>query len=176
MDLRRRCHAPPDRSDLHVIPDSQAESSSHLWFGKNPMTLQSNDLSAVRAFILLLEEALEQYAAVPQAIWEKWAPVIVGLRLPGCDDQPGNARQLLQSTLAKAPAAFINAVRRMLHLEKVRMRASSDVPAVELAHPFPMLSDLEGCMDDEGLKPPYSRRCRSLTCGRRSMRRCWMRF
>jgi hypothetical protein len=40
------------------------------------MPLHSNDLSAVRAFILLRQEASDAYAVIPQAAWEKWAPVI----------------------------------------------------------------------------------------------------
>ena len=35
---------------------ADAESSVDLWFGKNPMPLHSNDLSAVRAFILLRQQ------------------------------------------------------------------------------------------------------------------------
>lgn len=131
---------------------SDAESSVELWFGKNPMPLYSNDLSAVRAFILLCQQSPDAYAAISQATWEKWAPVIVGLRLPVVDDPSGETRRLVRDVLTKAPAAFVSAVRRMLHMEKAQARASTDAQALGGAHPFLFLRDLEGCWDDAGLK------------------------
>ena len=131
---------------------TDAQSSVDLWFGKNPMPLHSNDLSAVRAFILLRQQSPDGYAAIPQAAWEKWAPVIVGLRLPLEDDPSGEKRGLVRDALTKAPAAFVLAVRKMLHMEKAQARASSDAQALSVAHPFLFLPDLEGCWDNEGLK------------------------
>ena len=131
---------------------TDAESSVDLWFGKIPMPLHSNDLSAVRAFILLRQAAPDGYAAIPQATWEKWAPVIIGLRLPLADDPSSETGGLLRDALTKAPAAFVLAVRKMLHMEKAQARASSDAQALSVTHPFHFLQDLEGCWDDEGLK------------------------
>ena len=131
---------------------TDAESSVDQWFGKNPMPLHSNDLSAVRAFILLRQESSDSYAAIPQAAWEKWTPVIVGLRLTLADDTSGETRRLLRDALTKAPAVFVSAVRKMLHMEKAEARASSDAQALSVAHPFLFLRDIEGCWDDEGLK------------------------
>ena len=131
---------------------SDAESSVDLWFGKNPMPLYSNDLSAVRAFILLRQEAPDGYAAIPQATWEKWTPVIVGLRLSLSDDASGEPRRLLRDALIKAPTIFVSAVRKMLRMEKAQARASSDAQATSVAHPFSFLRDLEDCWDNEDLK------------------------
>jgi hypothetical protein len=130
----------------------RAESSVETWFGKDPMTLQSNDLSAVRALILLQQESPDDYAAIPQAAWEKWAPVIIGLRLPLDNDSSDALRQLLPDALGKAPAAFISAVRKMLHMEKARARALSETRAPGNVPSFHFLRDLEGCWDSEDLK------------------------
>lgn len=131
---------------------TDAETSVDLWFGKDPMPLLSNDLSAVRAFILLRQESPDGYAAIQQAAWEKWAPVIVGLRLQLADDRSGETRGLLRDALTKAPEVFVSAVRKMLHMEKAQARASLDAQALSVAHPFLVLRDLEDCRDDEGLK------------------------
>jgi hypothetical protein len=130
---------------------ANAESSVDQWLGKDPMPLHSNDLSAVRAFILLRQESPDGYAAIPQAAWEKWAPVIVGLRLRLTDDSASEAGQLVRVAFAKAPAAFVSAVRTMLHMEKARARTSLDPQALSVAHPFQLLNDLEACQNEEGL-------------------------
>jgi hypothetical protein len=129
-----------------------AESSVETWFGKDTMTLQSNDLSAVRALILLQQESPDDYATIPQAAWEKWAPVIIGLRLPLDNDSSGELRQLLPDALAKAPAAFISAVCKMLHMEKARARAASEHRPPGNVPSFHFLRDLEECWDSEDLK------------------------
>lgn len=129
-----------------------AQSSVNLWFGKNPMPLHSNDLSAVRAFILLRQQAPDAYAAIPRAVWEKWTPVIVGLRLSVGNENSEDVRHIQRDAFANAPTAFVSAVCKMLHMEKAHARASSDAHATSVAHPFLFLRDLEGCWDDEGLK------------------------
>ena len=77
-----------------------AQSSVDLWFGKNPMPLHSNDLSAARAFILLRQQAPDAYAAIPQAVWEKWTPVIVGLRLSVGNEFSDDVRHIQRDALA----------------------------------------------------------------------------
>jgi hypothetical protein len=47
---------------------------------QEPYAAAQHDRSAVRAFILLRQEASDAYAVIPQAAWEKWAAVIVAIR------------------------------------------------------------------------------------------------
>lgn len=125
----------------------EASSSVEKWFGQNPMTLTSNDISAIRALILLHQEAPDEYAALPTAVWEKWAPVIVGLRLPLNDDASGELRRLLPDALAKAPATFIPAVRKMIHTEKERAKSQLETHSNTIASSFHFLHDLTDCVD-----------------------------
>ena len=129
-----------------------AESSVDLWFGKNPMPIHSTDLSAVRALILLRQESPDAYAEISQAVWEKWARVIVGLRLSLGNESSDDVRHIQWDAIANAPAGFVSAVRQMLHMEKAQARASSDAQTPSVAHPFLFLRDLDGCWDDAGLK------------------------
>jgi hypothetical protein len=131
---------------------ADADSSVDLWFGKNPMPIHSNDLSAVRALILLRQEAPDAYDDLSQTVWQKWAPVIVGLRLSLGNESSDEVRHVQRDALAKAPAAFISAVRQMLQMEKLEARTVSNAQTLSVAHPFLFLRDLEGCWDDDGLK------------------------
>ena len=149
-----------------------AQSSMDLWFGKNPMPLHSNDLSAVRAFILLRQQAPDAYAAIPQVVWEKWTPVIVGLRLSVGNEFSDDVRDVQRDALANAPTAFVSAVRKMLHMEKAQARASSDAHATSVAHPFLVLRNLEGCWDDEGLKVALFDEMRDRICVQQNTQPC----
>ncbi|MBN9560853.1 MAG: hypothetical protein J0H14_09025 [Alphaproteobacteria bacterium] len=131
---------------------ADAESSLDQWFGKNPTPIHSNDLSAVRAMILLRQQNVGAYVAIPAPVWDKWVPVIVGFRLSVGNESSDDVRQLQRDALARAPVAFVSAVCKMLSMEKAEARASSDPRAPSVAHPFLVLRDLEGCWDDEGLK------------------------
>ena len=122
---------------------STAQSSVEFWFGKNPMPLHSNDLSAVRALILLLQQAPHRYASLSQAVWETWTPVIIGLRLSVGEERSDDVIHIRRDALANAPGAFIAAVRKMLHMEKAQARTPSDTQAVSVVHPFFVLRDLE---------------------------------
>ena len=94
---------------------TDADASADIWLGQQPMSLQSNDLAAMRAFILLLQVAPEAYNGIPVMVWEKWTPVIVGLPKIGITDESPEIRTLLKDALIKAPQSFISTVRKMLH-------------------------------------------------------------
>ena len=131
---------------------TDADTSADIWLGQKTMSLQRNDLAGMRAFILLLQVDSEAYNRIPVMAWEKWAPVIVGLPRIGVTDKSPEILTLLRNTLAKAPQSFVSTVRKMLHMEKDRIRANTEASVLNAPPPFLILRDLEGCWDDEGLK------------------------
>ena len=131
---------------------SDAETSAHLWFGQQSMRLQRNDLAALRAFILLLQMAPDDYARIPVAAWNKWAPVIVGLPRKGVADGSSEIATILHDALTKAQAAFIASVRALISMDKHRARASTEPSMPNSIPSFFILRDLEGCWADRGLK------------------------
>ena len=131
---------------------SEAETSAHLWFGHQPMPLQRNDLAAMRAFILLIQMAPDDYAQIPAAAWDKWTPVIVGLPRMGVVDGSNEIATILHDALTKAPASFIASVRALISMDKDRTRASTEPPMPNGLPSLFILRDLEGCWVDQGLK------------------------
>jgi hypothetical protein len=130
----------------------EADSSAELWLGKNPTPIYRNDFAAMRAFILLRQVASDAYGRIPEAIWAKWAPVIVGSRLRVIDGSSDEILEIVRDALAKAPEAFIGTVRTMLHMEKAQRRARADSPTQPTLPPFHFLHDLKSCWDSEELK------------------------
>ena len=131
---------------------TDADTSADIWLGQQPMSIQGNDLAAMGAFLLLLQVAPESYNRIPVTAWEKWTPVIVGLPRIGVTDESPEIRTLLKKALTKAPESFISTVRLILHKEKDRIRANTEVSAPNAPPPFLILRELEGCWADEGLK------------------------
>jgi hypothetical protein len=131
---------------------NEAESSAKLWLGQQPMRLQRNDLAALRAFILLLQMAPDDYAQIPVAAWDKWAPVIVGLPRKVVADGSIEIATILHDSLTKAPAAFIASVKVLISMDKDRTRGSTEPPTTNRPSSFFILHDLEGCWADQGLK------------------------
>ena len=130
---------------------TDAETSVDVWLGQQPMSLQRNDLAAMRAFLLLLQVDPDAYNRIPVLAWEKWAPVIVGLPRFGDTDKSPEVQTLLKDALQKAPLSFISTVRKILQIEKERNRSRPEGSEPN-AHPFMILHDLEGCWDGEGFK------------------------
>lgn len=131
---------------------TDAETSADIWLGQKTMSLQRNDLAAMRAFILLFQVAPEAYKRIPVMTWEKWMPVIVGLPKIGVTEKSPVIQVLLRNALERSPQSFISTFRKVLHKEKECIRASTEVSVSNASLPFLILSDLEGCWDDEGLK------------------------
>jgi hypothetical protein len=144
--IRRRIAA----TAIHYLND--ADTSADLWLGQQPMRFQRNDLAALRAFILLLQMAPDDYEQIPTAAWDKWAPVIVGLPRMGVADGSSEISTIVPDALVKAPAAFIATVKKLISMEKDRSRASTESPIPNSPSPFLILRDLEGCWTDQGLK------------------------
>lgn len=143
---------------------SEAESSANIWLGQRQMSLQRNDLAAMRALILLLQLATDTYQRIPIAVWEKWTPVIIGLPWQDAVANYHVREVLLQNALMKAPQAFITAVIKMLSLEKARNRISKECQSVNASSPSPFLflRTLDGCWNDESLKAAlFEEMCKS---------------
>ncbi len=131
---------------------SEAESSADLWLGQRQMNLQRSDLAAMRAFILLLQLATDNYQRIPTVAWKKWTPVIIGLPWQGVITDCLERKALLQDALIKAPQEFIATVLKILHLEKARNRISTECQGSNLSSPFWFLHTLDGCWNNERLK------------------------
>ena len=129
---------------------AQAESQVNSWLGRQPISPKRSDLAALRAFLLLRQADITAYEALPTTIWQKWAPVIVGLPRHGVVDNCPDARTMTRDALAKAPEEFIGAVVAMIQVEKALGRSAAGHPNSALR--FYILRDLEGCWDDEALK------------------------
>lgn len=129
---------------------ANAESQADSWLGRQPLPLNRIDLAALRGLLLLHEQDPAVYAALPAAIWQKWAPTIVGLPRHGVVDKSPDALAVTRDALAKAPAEFIGTVVALIRGEKALERSPYGHPNSGLR--FHILRDLEGCWDDEGLK------------------------
>lgn len=127
-----------------------AESEVDSWLGRQPLPLHRVDLAALRAFLLLRQTDPYAYGALSAEIWQKWAPVIVGLPRHGVVDKYPDAQAVTQDALAKAPFEFIGAVMEMIHAEKARVRSSSGQTNGALR--FHFLQDLAGCWENEAFK------------------------
>lgn len=131
---------------------AEAESSADDWVGQNPTPMCSNDIAALRVFVLLYQVAPNHYNQIPVAIWDKWAPVIVALPRRNSMERNDEIGIIVHDALQKAPAAFIATVTKMLHMEMGRARASEVPPQQNAGSPFFILRELEGCWGDERLK------------------------
>ena len=144
--VRRRIVLTAERYLTH------ADTSAENWLGQQQMHLYSNDLAAMRAFILLLQVSSEAYNRISVIAWEKWTPVIVGLPRIGVTDKSPEIRILLIDALTRAPESFISTIRKIIHMEKDRIRAATESQVPNSPLPFLILFDLEGCWEHEGLK------------------------
>ncbi|MHB1658344.1 MAG: NACHT domain-containing protein [Acidithiobacillus sp.] len=141
---------------------SEAESSADIWLGQRQMNLQRSDLAAMRAFILLLQLATDNYQRIPIAAWKKWTPVIIGLPWQGVITDCLERKVLLQDALIKAPQEFIATVLKILHLEKERNRISTEYQGSNASSPFLFLRTIDGCWNDERLKSAmFEEMCKS---------------
>ena len=129
---------------------AHAESQVNSWLGREPISPKRSDLAALRAFLLLRQADSIAYEALPTTIWQKWAPVIVGLPRHGVVDNCPDAQAMTRDALTKAPAEFIGAVVAMIQAEKALGRSAAGHPNSALR--FYILRDLEGCWDDDALK------------------------
>ena len=128
----------------------QAESQVDSWLGRQPTSFKRSDIAALRALLLLRRADPALYEALPTAIWQKWAPVIVGLPRRSVVGDCPDATVMTRDALAKAPAEFIGAVVAMIRAEKAQERSAPGQPNIALR--FYILRDLDGCWDDEALK------------------------
>ncbi len=131
---------------------AEADSSADFWLGQKSMSLQRNDLAAMRALILLRQVDRDAYDRISSAAWAKWAPVIVGLPRKGVADHCEDVRAILTDALRKAPHSFRTAVRKILRLDITQSRAAVKASELNPGPHFFILRDLEGCWDDDGLK------------------------
>ena len=129
---------------------AHAERQVDSWLGREPISPKRSDLAALRAFLLLRQADSITYEALPTTIWQKWAPVIVGLPRHGVVDNCPDAQAMTLDALTKAPAEFIGAVVAMIQAEKALGRSAAGHPNSALR--FYILRDLEGCWDDDALK------------------------
>jgi hypothetical protein len=129
---------------------AEAQSQVDSWLGHQPLSAKRSDFAALRALLLLRQRDRTSYDGLLPTIWQKWAPVIVGLPRHGVVDNCPDAQAMTCDALAKAPAEFIGAVVAMIHAEKALARSVAGHPNSSLR--FYILRDLEGCWDDEALK------------------------
>lgn len=76
------------------------------WLGTNELHYQP--LAGYSALHLLKEVAPEKFAALPVAVWARWAPAV--LSFPAFDDERKTQRELLGATYSHAPAGVVDAV------------------------------------------------------------------
>jgi hypothetical protein len=129
---------------------TDAETSTDVWLGHNPMPIQLNAVAGLRAFILLRQVSPEGYARIAGETWRKWAPVIVGLPRRLVIDKSPDIAGILTDALNHAPAEFLTAVRTIIRLERERIRAPGATP--QPGPPFFILRDLDGCWHNAPLK------------------------
>ncbi len=140
-----------DRIVATAVPYlTYAESQFDTWIGRQPISPKRSDLAALRAFLLLRQSAPAAYDVLPPSVWQKWAPVIVGLPRHGIVDNCPDALVVTRDALRKAPTEFIGAVAAMIGAEKALERSPAGHPNGVLR--FYILRDLEGCWDDDALK------------------------
>jgi hypothetical protein len=142
--LRRRIVASAERYL------AEAETSIDDWLGQEPMPIYANDVAGLRAFILLSQVSPEGYGRIAGPIWQKWAPVIVGLPRKTVIDNSPDILKILTDAMMRAPAEFVGAVGTIIRLERERTRAPGATP--KPGPPFFMLYDLDGCWDSVPLK------------------------
>lgn len=131
---------------------AEADSTAASWLGQEPMTLSRRDLAAFRAFVLLMQEAPEQYRRIAVPTWRKWTPVIVGLPKRAVAPDSAALAQLIQDALANASASFVETVVALIRAEKGRLRAAAaGASPARVAH-FSILHDLPGCWHSDALK------------------------
>ncbi|WP_156971161.1 NACHT domain-containing protein [Beijerinckia mobilis] len=128
----------------------EAETSIDDWLGHNPMPIFRSDVAGLRAFILLKQESPEDYDRITKEIWQKWAPVIVGLPRHAVIDHSPDIAHILADALRHAPAEFVGAVRTIIRHERDRIRALDVTPSP--GSPFFILHDLDGCWNNGLLK------------------------
>ncbi|HYL33069.1 MAG TPA: hypothetical protein VEU53_07985 [Stellaceae bacterium] len=129
---------------------AMAESQVDSWLGLQPLQLNRVDLAALRAFLLLRQADPTAYGALSNKIWQKWAPVIVGLPRHGVVDKYPDAQAMTRDALSKAPTEFIGTVVKMIRMEKALERSTADHS--NSASRFHIVRDLEGCWDNDALK------------------------
>jgi hypothetical protein len=129
---------------------AQAESQVDSWLGRQPLSPKRSDVAALRALLLLRQVVPAAYETLPTAIWQKWAPVIVGLPRRGVVDTCPEALAVTRDALTKAPMEFIRTVVAVIKVEKALGRAAAEHPSSALR--FYIIRDLEGCWHDEALK------------------------
>jgi hypothetical protein len=113
--------------------------------------MRSNDIAALRAFILLYQAAPDRYRQIPADIWAKWTPVIVASPRMGGDKRSEELEAILLDALNIAPPAFIATVTKMLHMEMWRARSTEASQQQSTGSPFFILRELSGCWADERL-------------------------
>ncbi len=128
------------------------ETSVGEWLGKSPMPVYLNDLAALRAFVLLKQEAPLVYAAIPTAVWQKWTPAIVGLPRTTGSEQPPELGGVLIDALTASPREFVETVRTLIRAERDRSNGEDTKANPVPGAAFFILRDLEGCWDNPALK------------------------
>jgi hypothetical protein len=120
---------------------SAGKTSVAGWIGTN--RYKRNDLAAFRALILLKQHDSAAYARIPDDVWRKWAPAIAAIPQRFEDDTPAEVKMVLADAVAKAPAAFVRAVRTLIRRE--RTRAAKNAAPVHHGASFLALRNLEPC-------------------------------
>lgn len=132
---------------------TSADTRVDEWLGQWPMPILRQAVAGVRAFLVLKELSPEGYTRIEDAIWRKWAPVIVGL--PRGNDAKGGPELdvVLPKALDRAPEEFVAAVRTIIRLEREEVRKPGNERSRSF---FAILNHLPGCWSNDRLRDAIS--------------------
>jgi hypothetical protein len=108
----------------------EAPCTANTWLGTR--RYQRPDFAGWRAFLLLNAEAPAIYSALPPAVWERWAPAIVGVPKATGTEHTQSEVEVYRDAYTKAQASFIAAMRLIIKVERAPPQAGDTPPDPQL--------------------------------------------
>ena len=127
----------------------RAQPELDRWIGTS--SFRRSDIAAYRAFLFLYQERPDEYAGLSQALWTKWAPVIVAAPKETGTEKSRVFEVILADASKYAPDEFARTVQMLIELERSRNESSTTTGQSPQIH-FYFLRSLDGCWENNSLK------------------------